>query len=185
MNQLAPRIAPPSFESLSDAQKRLYETTVRVLGGPVGPRMVLLNHPELAEKWAALADVIKNASFSKRLRELVVLMVARHWTADFEWYAHEKLALEAGLPISVIDAIKIDVRPDFDDTADQAVYEYCSAIQKQHYVSDEVYDAALGLLGTLGIIELTALIGHYTSVSITLVAHRISLPSGQTPPFQA
>jgi 4-carboxymuconolactone decarboxylase len=185
MTHLGPRIAPPSFDSLTDGQKRLYENTVRVLGAPVGPRMVLLNHAQLAEKWAALADVIKTASYSQRLRELVVLTIARYWGADFEWYAHEKLALAAGLPASVIDAIRQGVRPHFDDPADAAVHAYCSAIQERHAVTDAVYDELRDLLGTSGMIELTALIGHYTSVSITLVAHRIALPEGQASPFQA
>lgn len=183
MTVISPRISPPPYDSMSDAQKKMYDNTVRVLGGPVGPRMVLLNHPTLAEAWAALADVIKNAGYSARLRELVVLMVARHWRADFEWYAHEKQARAAGLPEPVIESIKAGVRPPFDDASDAAVYDYCAAIQDRHRVSDEIYDKVLALLGKSGIIELTALIGHYTSVSITLIAHRIVLPEGEAPPF--
>lgn len=183
MNPLPPRILPPPVESQTAVQKAMYDNTVRVLGAPVGPRMVLLNHEPLAEKWAALADVIKGASFSVRVRELVVLIVARHWRADFEWYAHERLARSAGLPDDVIEAIKKGRLPQFADPLDAAVYAYCTAIQERHAVSDEDYDALLQAIGKIGVIELTALIGHYTSVSITLIAHRILLPAGERAPF--
>ena len=187
MTYRPPRIGPPPTDTMSATQRRLYDNTVRVLGGPVGPRMVLLNHEALAEKWAALADVIKNASYPARLRELVVLMVARHWRADFEWYAHERLARGAGLPAAVIDAIRRGARPAFgadaEGQADAAVYDYCAAIQEQHTVDDAVYDRLFALLGKIGIIELTALIGQYTGVAITLVAHRIMLPEEQPGPF--
>ena len=179
----SPRIAPPPVETLSDTQRRLYDNTVRVLGGPVGPRMVLLNHEALAEKWAALGDVIKNASYPARLRELVILLVARHWRADFEWYAHEKQALAAGLPAAVIESIRCGVRPEFVDDTDGIVHDYCQAVQERHAVPDALYDRVHAALGTTGIIELTALIGHYTSVAITLVAHRIMLPEDRVPPF--
>ncbi len=184
MNQLPPRILPPAFETLSEVQKAMYQNTVRVLGAPVGPRMVLLHHEVLAQKWAALADVIKNANFSERVRELVVLIVARHWKADFEWYAHERLARAAGLPENVIDAIKAGQHPHFEDSTDAAVYAYCTGLQERHAVSDEDYEALRQALGNTGLIELTALIGHYTSVSITLVAHRILLPAGEPAPFR-
>lgn len=183
MSYRPPRIAPPPADAMTATQRRLYDNTVRVLGGPVGPRMVLLNHEPLAEAWAALGDVIKNAGYPVRLRELVVLMVARHWRADFEWYAHEKQARAAGLPDAVIDAVRRGVRPAFDDEADAAIHDYCDAIQRCHAVDDAVYDRALAVLGQTGIIGLTALIGQYTGVAITLVAHRIMLPDGQPSPF--
>lgn len=183
MTYQPPRIAPPPLETMSDTQRRLYDHTVRVLGGPVGPRMVLLNHEALAEKWAALGEVIKNASYPARLRELVILAVARHWRADFEWYAHETQALAAGLTPAVIDALRRGVRPGFVDDADATVYDYCQAIQQRHAVDDALYDRTYALLGKTGIIELTALIGQYTGVAITLVAHRIMLPEDRVPPF--
>jgi 4-carboxymuconolactone decarboxylase len=183
MTYQSPRIAPPPPDSMSQTQQRLYQHTVKVLGAPVGPRMVLLNHEALAETWAAYSDVIKKAGFSARLRELVVLVLARWWDADFEWYAHEKLARQAGLPDQVIEAIRQDLAPEFDDPADATVHAYCRSILERHAVTDELYERTRELLGTIGIIELTALIGQYTSVAITLIAHRIMLPPDQPAPF--
>jgi 4-carboxymuconolactone decarboxylase len=185
MDYQAPRIAAPAFDTMTATQQRLYQNTVKALGGPVGPRMVLLNHEKLAETWAAYSDVIKNAGYSKRLRELAILTIARHWRADFEWYAHEAQAREAGLPVEVIEAIRAGRQPDFADPADAAVYAYTAALQERHSVDDALYEQVRDILGTVGIIELTALIGQYTSVAITLIAHRVMLPPDQAPPFGA
>jgi 4-carboxymuconolactone decarboxylase len=183
MDYQPPRIAPPPLETMTETQRRLYQNTIKVLGGPVGPRMVLLNHEKLAQTWAAYSDVIKDASYPKRLRELAILTIARHWQADFEWYAHEKQASEAGLPAAVIEAIRLGRQPEFSDAADALVHGYTQALLERHRVDDALYEQLRTLLGTLGIIELTALIGQYTSVAITLVAHRIMLPPDQAAPF--
>lgn len=177
------RILPPPVEALDAQQRKLYEYSVSVLGAPIGPRMVLLHHPELAQHWAALAAVLKRASFPDRIRELVILLVARHWRANFEWHAHEELARAEGLSEAAISAIKAGERPVWDDPLDAAVYDYCTSLQERHVIEDAVYDAVYTRLGLVGTVELTALIGQYTSVAMTLVAHRVQLPEGVSPPF--
>jgi 4-carboxymuconolactone decarboxylase len=37
--------------------------------------------------------------------------------------------------------------------------------------------------GVVGVVELTALIGYYTMVAMTLNAHEFPLPAGVAPPF--
>lgn len=179
----SPRISMPPVETMDAIQKRIHDDTLRSLGGPYGPRMVLMNHPALADKWCELAEVLNAASFPSAIRELVVLMVASHWRADFEWYAHEPQAVKAGLPPSTIDAIHAGRRPVFDDGMQAAVYDYVDALQTRHVVDDPVYAAAREALGDRGLIELTVLLGHYTNVAMTLIAHRVPLPEGVASPF--
>ncbi len=177
MNKSA-RIGIPPLDSMNVVQSRIYEDSVAAMGGPYGPRMVMINHPELAERWRETASVLKAAGFSAAIRELVVLMIAKHWRSDFEWYAHEKQALKAGISREAIEAIRSGKRPAFEDPSHGAVYEYIKALQEEHAVDDETYGSLHGFLGDRGMIEITVLLGHYTTVAMTLLAHRVPLPPG-------
>ena len=177
------RILPPNVEDMTSTQKSIYEATIQNLGRPIGPRMVLLNHPEIAQKWFELAKVLKAASFAPSVRELTILLAARHWDAEFEWFAHEPNAIAAGLPSEVIEDIRRRRPAVLGDALHQAVYDFVTALLDDHNVDDETYNAALEQLGQKGLIELTVLLGHYSNVALTLIAHRVALPEGEASPF--
>ena len=179
------RILPPPVETMTAVQRKIYDETSKVLGGPLGPRMVLLKHQEIAQKWSDLAAVLKAASFPASVRELVILLAARYWDAEFEWYAHEPNAVKAGLPHAVIEAVRHRQTPEFADDMHRAVYNYVTSLLNKHSVDDEVYRCAQEALGELGLIELTVLLGHYSNVALTLIAHRVPLPDGVRSPFAA
>jgi 4-carboxymuconolactone decarboxylase len=169
---------------MTATQRKIYEATLGNLGAPIGPRMVLLNHPEIAEKWSDLATVLKAATFPDSVRELTILLAARHWDAEFEWYAHEPSAVKAGLAVEAIEAIRKDQPANFSDELHTAVYNYVTRLLNDHNVDDAVYNAAFEQLGQTGLIELTVLLGHYSNVALTLIAHRVSLPEGTPSPFK-
>jgi len=177
------RIQPPPVEQLNDTQKKIYDATVKNLGSPIGPRMVLLQHTEIVQAWSNLANVLKAASFPNSVRELIILMAARHWDAEFEWYAHEPNAIEAGVPRYVIEAIRNREPVQHEDALHTAVYRYVSSLLETHYVDDATYEEARAQLGEKGLIEATVLLGHYSNVALTLLAHRVALPDGVPSPF--
>jgi 4-carboxymuconolactone decarboxylase len=177
------RIQPPPVDQLNDVQKKVYDATMKNLGAPIGPRMVLLQHTEIVQKWSELAAVLKAASYPDSVRELIILMAARHWDAEFEWYAHEPNAVKAGLPRSVIEAIRNRQPAQFDDALHTAVYRYVSSLLESHNVDDATYEEARTQLGEKGLIEATVLLGHYSNVALTLLAHRVALPEGVASPF--
>jgi 4-carboxymuconolactone decarboxylase len=177
------RIQPPPIDQLNDIQKKIYDATVKNLGSPMGPRMVLLQHTEIVQKWSDLANVLKAASYPSSVRELIILMTARHWDAEFEWYAHEPNAVEAGLSREVIEAIRHRQPAHFEDALHAAVYRYVNSLLNQHHVDDATYETARTLLGEKGLIEATVLLGHYSNVALTLLAHRVALPPGVPSPF--
>lgn len=179
----APRITAPPAEALDDAQRRLLERTAAVLGAVVGPRTILVHDLPLAQAWAGLGDALKASGLPARARELTILTVARHWRAGFEWLAHAPAARDAGLSEAVIDALRRGRAPVFDDPLDAAVHGYCATLLDTHQVDDDTYARAWQALGTVGLVDLTALLGHYTNVAITLVAHRVALPPGAADPF--
>jgi 4-carboxymuconolactone decarboxylase len=177
------RVPLPDLARLSDGQRAIYDRTIAFLGAPVGPRMVLLESPDIAAKWAELLDALENTSLPRNLWELSILFVAREWTSQFEWWAHEKKGLSAGLKASDIEAMREGRRPNFDLAAEHAVYDYLTELYRDKAISDKTYDGLREIIGARQLVELTVLIGHYTSVAITLVAHRVELPPGVQPPL--
>ncbi|MDP6351879.1 MAG: carboxymuconolactone decarboxylase family protein [Alphaproteobacteria bacterium] len=180
------RITPLSPEQMTPAQRRVRDT---IIAGPRktathGPFNAWLQSPELADRAQNLGAFLRfSTSLSKRLSELAILVVARQWTAQFEWYAHRKLALESGLAEAVIDAIEARRRPDFANTDEIAVYEFTVELLDSCEVSDATYQAALDHLGPNGTVELVGLLGYYTLVSMTLNVYQVPLPEGEAPPL--
>lgn len=177
------RIGAPDLQTLGPNEKAIVEAAIAKLGGPFGPRMPLLNSPEVAGAWSRLGKALADSSLKKVFRELAILVVGQHWQADFEWHAHAPRAIAAGLTAEQIEAIRRAEVPHFDDLELVQVHAYCSELVKSKGVSDATYTAARSLLGDRVLVDLTVLLGHFTNVAMTLNAHRVPLPPGTESPF--
>lgn len=171
------------LDEMTDAQRQVYDA---VVSGPrgkvVGPLRAALHRPELADKWQQLGEILRyRTSLPPRLSELAILVTARHWNSQLEWQQHQPAALKGGLAPAVTDAIRDGQRPSFRNGDEEAVYDYCIELHRDRKVSEPSYRRTLNLIGVLGIVELTALVGYYTMVAMTLIAHDIPLPEGSTP----
>lgn len=172
-------------DDMTTEQRAVYEAIVRGPRGQVqGPLRAALHRPELADRWQQLGELLRyRTSLTPRLSELAILVTARHWDSQFEWSAHARLAAAAGLPALVIESLRRNDRPEFDLPDDAKVYEYVRELLEDHRVDSATYARALALLGIVGIVELTALVGYYSMVALTLNAHEIPLPPGVAPPL--
>jgi 4-carboxymuconolactone decarboxylase len=175
----------PPHGPMTAEQRRVYDAIVAGPRGKVeGPLRVTLHQPTLTDKWQALgAELRFRTSLPPRLSELVILIVARHWTSQFEWYAHAPIARDAGVADAAIAAIRAGQEPAFAHDDEQIVYDYVTELQTRHAVGEATYQRALDALDTVGVVELTALMGYYTMVAMTLIAHEIPLPDGTQPPL--
>ena len=104
-----------------------------ILAGPRGQvrRALAVGYirSELAARAQALGAYCRyNSSLPKRLSELAILVTARHWGAEFEWFAHRKHALDAGLSEQVIEAIRKGKTPNFGDAEERTVFDIAVAI---------------------------------------------------------
>jgi 4-carboxymuconolactone decarboxylase len=178
------RFSPISRENLSPAQAEVYNSiSAGARGGVRGPFHVLLQSPELAKRVEQLGLYTRfQCKVPERLRELSINLVARHWQADYEWYAHSALALKQGISEEVMEAIGAGRRPVFAQESDEVVYDYVSSLLADGRVSDAVFQRARGLLGETGIVDLTGLVGYYTLLALTLNAFEVPIPEdGKVP----
>lgn len=182
-----PRIPLPTPETMTPDQRRVYD---EIVAGPrarvVGPLGAALYQPELARVWAPFGAYLRfGTTVPARWRELAILVTARRWNSQVEWHIHAEAGRRAGLPACVVDAIRHARPPAFDDHADALVYEYARALQMTGQVPDDVYGEVLERLQAVGVVELTAVIGYYTLVSMTLNAHEIPVADEVEPPLRA
>jgi 4-carboxymuconolactone decarboxylase len=180
-----PRIPLPTVETLTAEQKRVYD---KVVSGPRGqlrgPLRAALYNPELADHWQALGAMLRyRTSLPPRLSELAILVTGRHCRAPFEWHAHRIEAENAGLEQTIIEAILARLLPPDMSEDDAAIYHFAHELNRTDSVSDATYSVALERFGARAVVELTALVGYYTLVAMTLNAHEIELPEGVTAAF--
>jgi 4-carboxymuconolactone decarboxylase len=144
--------------------------------------MVMMHNAELADRTQKLGALLRyDTSLGPRLSELAILAVARHWSCHYEWHWHAPEAAKAGISDAVIEAIKHRRRPPLSQADETAVYDFTCELQANRSVSDPTYEKAVELLGTTGVVELTALNGYYAMIAMTLNEHRVPLPDGGEP----
>lgn len=153
-------------------------------GGLRGPFNPWLYAPGIGQPAHRLGEAVRyGTTLPPRLRELAILTVAAFWRADYEWWAHSRTGVDAGLAEKTIAAVKENRLPE-DATADEkAVHRFACELLKKKRLTDDAYREALALLGERGTVELVTLLGYYTLVSMTLNAFRVAMPQGETPPF--
>jgi len=177
------RIPLPVPETMSPEQREVFDAIVSgPRGSLVGPLRAALHNPELASRWQQLGEILRyRTGLPPRLSELAIIVTARRWNSDLEWVVHAEAARKAGLPEAVIEAINAGLPPSFDDPQDAEVYAFARELQMFGQVCEETYAPVRERWRERGVVELTAVIGYYTMVSMTLNAHRIPLPPGMEP----
>lgn len=179
------RIPLPAPEAMTPEQRRVHDAIVAgPRGAVIGPLRAVLHNPALAERWSALGEMLRfGTSLPKRTSELAILVTGRRWTSQVEWWVHARAAAEAGVPEAAIAAIRVGEPPEFDAPDDALVYEFARQLQQSGRVPLNIYRAAEARWGAAGVVELVAVIGYYTMVSMTLNAHEIPLPEGIAEPL--
>ena len=180
-----PRIPLVTETNMNADQRRVYDAMMNGprRSPPVGPLAAAMHRPDLAEKWSDLGLVLRfNSSFPPRLREFVILFTGRFWDCQFEWFSHEGEARKAGLSEQTIETLRRG-GSSFDAPDEQAIHDYAVELLRDHRPSDATYQRILDAYGVAGIVELTALIGYYAMVALTLNAHDLGVPEGAKPPL--
>jgi 4-carboxymuconolactone decarboxylase len=150
-----------------------------------GPFNAWMRSPELGERLQKLGEYIRfKTSLPLRLNEFAILITARHWTSQFEWYAHLPMALKAGLDPKIAAGLARNEKPENMRDDEAAVYDFCTQLHRTKQVSDAAYRRAVELLGEQGVMDLIGVSGFYTAVSMTLNVAQAPLPAGEPDPLK-
>ena len=177
------RFPPLQWSQMTEAQKTMIR---HVLDGPRtaanGPFNVMLRAPVMGDLAQELgAQVRFNSNLPAPLREMAILMTARHWTAQYEWQAHKTAALSAGLNPAIVDAIAAGQRPTAMQANEAALHRFCSELLERKRVGDDTFAAATAAFGEQGVAEIIFTLGYYSMVSMLLNVDEYPLPEGAAP----
>lgn len=177
------RIAPLPADRMTPAQKKLADEIAGPRSGLArGPFPIWLKSPELLKRVNDLALYFKDErALPARLRELAILVNARHWTSQYQWHVHLRHARRLGIDEAALAAIAPGHRPEFADGAERAVYDFAHEMYAPGEISDATYRAALAAIGEQGVIELVTLLGFYSLIAVSIKGFDVGLPDGAAP----
>ncbi len=181
-------------EQLDDAQRSLYDS---ILGGPRGragltddagairgPFNAWLYRPELGARLSKVGEALRfESSLPQNVVEVAILTLAHTWRAQFEGWAHERIARREGVREEVVLALRQGETPTFDDPQEELAHVFAKELLATKRVPDALYERATETFGHEGVVDLVSLLGYYCVISMTLNTFEVPLPPGEENPY--
>lgn len=188
------RIPELTPATMNPEQRRMYDSIVggkrmqgrsasltTEAGGLRGPFNPWLHTPKIGDAAQAVGDLLRfHGELPGTLRELAILVVARHWRSEYEWFAHARIGLKEGMSAQAVADIKQERCPADATDTERAVYTFSRELLEQHHLDDATYSAVHQLIGDSQTAELVCLLGYYGLVSMTLNTFQVALPDGES-----
>jgi 4-carboxymuconolactone decarboxylase len=185
---LAPERMPMLAENKMTAQQK--EAAAELAAGPrgevKGPFVSLLRSPEFMRRVQKVGEYIRFiCPIDKRLNEFAAIIAARHWNQQFEWWAHHRQAIEAGLDRKIADAVGEGRRPTGMAEDEEIVYDLLTEVLHNKGASEETYRRAVGKFGEQGLIDIIGIAGYYALLAMVMNVTRTAVPEGPPLPLPA
>ena len=177
------RLPPLDADTLTPEQQRVVaDITAGPRGEVRGPFVPLLHNPKAADAIQRMGAFLRfDGTLPGDVREMVILIVARHWDAQYEWFAHHRIALDEGLDPEIAEAIRCNESPAFAKPVLERVHAFVTELHRDHVVSETTYAAVLEALGPAQTVELVVLCGHYNTIAMVLNGFAVEVPGGERP----
>ena len=179
----APRFPQLIMDQLDDRQRLLAEQILRVSSSDLGgPYNALLRSPVLGQRMFDLLHYVRwETSVPSRLNEFAILIIARHWRSQVEWFSHSRLAAKAGLSPVIVAELKTNKRPLNMPPEESVVYDFVTELTTGHAVSDETFTRLRQFLSEQQVVDLTVISGTYVTVAMILAVAEAVPPGGELP----
>ena len=174
------RLSNLPYEAMTDEQKKVHDNIVSGPRGTItGPFLAWIRAPDMADRAQKLGEYFRfGTSLGRDLAEIAICVTGAHYKAEFEWYAHSRMAHDAGVPEEVTEAIRQGREPVFENVRAKTVYQTARALNLRHRLTDEEYAMAKQVLGEEGLMDVIGCCGYYALVSLTLNVFEMPTPDG-------
>ncbi|MGZ8265686.1 MAG: carboxymuconolactone decarboxylase family protein [Burkholderiales bacterium] len=172
-------------ERMTPEQKK---AAVELAAGPrgevKGPFVALLRSPDFMSRVQKVGEYIRFVCpLDKRINEFAAIIAARHWNQQFEWWAHYRQGLEAGLKCEIADAVRDGRRPTGMAEDEEIVYDLLTEVLVNKGASDATYRRALAKFGEQGVIDVIGVAGYYALLAMVMNVARTAVPEGPPLPL--
>jgi 4-carboxymuconolactone decarboxylase len=175
-----------TMDQLDERQRPLGEQIMKISKvGIAGPYNPMLRSPVFGQRMFDLLAYLRwNTSVPLKLNEFAILIIARQWRSQVEWFAHAPLAIQAGLSPAIVAELKTNRRPSNMPPEEAVIYDFLTELTAGHEVSEATFERAKQLLGEQQVVDLTAVAGTYITIAMILAMANESVPAGHEPPFK-
>ena len=168
-------------EQLKTEDQKYYDEIAGSRGSIRGPYGILLHSPDVAARVAHTGAYVRfDFDMPESLKEVVIITAAAHQKSQYEFAAHARLARQAGVSDSTIKAIAQGTAPEGLSGDEELLVRYTTELLRDRKISDATFNAVKGKWGDKGVVDVTALIGHYLLVAQILAAFNVELAPGMT-----
>ena len=169
------RFEETPVDQMSDEMRSAYDFTMKLRGLVPGPHKIWLANPKLSKTIVPTGAYFQtDSTLSKAEIEIATSVINGKWGAAYGNYEHEKIGEEQGhLPPDRVEALIAGLPTSFDDERQQVVYDLATVLAAARIVPTGLLRRAQRLLGDEGIVDVTALMGWFTSVSLTLMTYDV------------
>jgi 4-carboxymuconolactone decarboxylase len=186
--ELAPERMPliPDERMTPEQKKAAAELAAGPRGEVKGPFVALLRSPDFMSRVQKVGEYIRFVCpLDKRINEFAAIIAARHWNQQFEWWAHYRQALEAGLKREIGDAVREGRRPTGMAEDEEIVYDLLTEVLVNKGASDATYQRAISKFGEKGMIDIIGIAGYYALLAMVMNVARTAVPEGPPLPLPA
>ena len=176
----------PDERMTPEQKKAAAELAAGPRGEVKGPFVALLRSPDFMSRVQKVGEYIRFVCpLDKRINEFAAIIAARHWNQQFEWWAHYRQALEAGLKKEIGDAVREGRRPTGMAEDEEIVYDLLTEVLVNKGASDATYERATAKFGEKGVIDIIGIAGYYALLAMVMNVARTAVPEGPALPLPA
>src|SRR5271165_4714076 len=183
-----PRLPILSEETLTPDQRALLSS---IRSGPRGgatgirgPFAVFLHAPAFGELTQQLGGHCRfKTAVPPRLSEFAILVTAKLWRAQYEWFAHVPMAESAGVAKETIRDLHRGRLPKSAAKDERAIYDFIAELYRTRRVSEKNFKRVHSILGDAATVEFVGILGYYVLISMILNVFRMSPPESEPLPF--
>src|SRR5216684_249048 len=180
------RLPLPKREALDEQGKRVYDSVLDpkrpTIAGFQGPAGIWLHSPRVGEPFREMNRILRNeVPLEARLRELAILVAAREFDSQFEWTAHEPVALKEGLDPKILEAVKFRKAVSGAPEKEAAIIAFGRELFREKKVRAETYAETVRVFGQTAVVNITALMANYAFTAVMLTAFDQQLHEGRKP----
>jgi 4-carboxymuconolactone decarboxylase len=171
---------PPitSKDQVAEKDRAIFDGIVASRGAVQGPFTMFLHSPELAGRLAHLGAYVRfEGSLDMRVRVLAAMTVARAFEAVYVWGAQSGGARRLGVPEATITAIR-DNHAQGLPPEDAEIVDFTRQLLRRHRADDALFRKLQARFGNDGLIQLTAAIGYYSMLAMTVNACELEAAPG-------